>query len=185
MERQYMTLGYYSGFDDFFKAKLEVMDIDQQHVWGDTKTIRALVKEQALQDENDLEGLAEHLRDKGILHFTGHLLSGQTLDLALRHFHTIEIPLREDEKRFATAWTTINKLDATRGGKLKRQVKLPIGVFDEGTPVSELLLGLKPAFPLFDIEMAMEEGVNKMLLVRREDNLNTTRQGEAVSTSQA
>ncbi|SFC48656.1 hypothetical protein SAMN05660443_2836 [Marinospirillum celere] len=174
MARQYMTLGYYSGFDDFFKAKLEVMDFEQNHVWGDTKQIRALVQEQKLKDENDLEGLAELLRDEGLLHLTGHLISGLTMDLALRHLKSIELPLREDEKRFATAWTTIHKLPATRSGKLKRQVKLPIGTYQEGAEVHQILLDLKPSFPLFDIDLALEEGVNKMLLIRREDNLAET-----------
>ncbi|MDR9468679.1 hypothetical protein [Marinospirillum sp.] len=185
MGRQYMTLGYYSGFDDFFKAKLEVMDFEQNHVWGDTKLIRSLVKEQKLDDENDLENLAQLLKDEGLLNFTGHLVKGQTLDLALRHFKSIELPLREDEKRFATAWGTIHKLPATRGGKLKRQVKLPIGTYDEGTNIQQILLDLKPAFPLFDIDMALEEGVNKMLLVRREDNLSATQDpADTVSPAQ-
>lgn len=174
MGRQYMTLGYYSGFDDFFKAKLEVMDFEQNPVWGNTKTIRALVKERQLSSENDLEGLAQLLKEEGLLHSTGHLVSGQTLDLALRHFTSIELPLREDEKRFATAWTTIHKLQATKSGHLKRSVKLPIGTYDEGTPIRQLLTDLQPAFPLFDISKALAEGVNKMLLVRREDHLKAS-----------
>lgn len=182
MGRQYMTLGYYSGFDDFFKAKLEVMDFEQNHVWGDTKLIRALVKEKKLDDENDLENLAQILKDEGLLNFTGHLVKGQTLDLALRHLTSIELPLREDEKRFATAWTTIHKLPTTPAGKLKRPVKLPIGSYDEGSLIRQILLDLKPAFPLFDIDMALEEGVNKMLLVRREDNLNTMQESAATAS---
>ena len=171
MGRQYMTLGYYSGFDDFFKAKLEVMDYEQQHVWGDTKQIRALVEEQRLQDENDLDGLAGLLKEKDLLHPTGFLLKGQTLDLALRHLQTIELPLLEEEKRFAMAWTTIHKLQA-RAGNLTRPVKLPIGSYDEGTPVGQILTDLQPAFPQFDISLALQEGVNKMLLVRREQKCN-------------
>lgn len=171
MGRQYMTLGYYSGFDDFFKAKLEVMDFEQNHVWGDTKLIRALVQEKKLNDENDIDGLTELLKEEGLLHAAGHLVKGQTLDLALRHLTSIELPLLEEEKRFGTAWTTIHKLKATKTGKLERPVKLPIGTYEEGTPIRQILLDLKPAFPQFDIDMALDAGINKMLLVRREAGL--------------
>ncbi len=171
MERQYMTLGYYSGFDDFFKAKLEVMNFEQQHVWGDTKLIRALVKEKRLKDENDLDGLTDLLKEEGFLHGSGFLLKGQTLDLALKQLQTIELPLLEEEKRFATAWNTIHKLQA-KAGKLARPVKLPIGSYEPGTPIRQIVIDLQPAFPQFDIKQALLEGINKMLLVRREQQLN-------------
>ena len=45
MERQYMTLGYYSGFDKLFKPTFEVMDYLKTPIWGDTKIVRELVKE--------------------------------------------------------------------------------------------------------------------------------------------
>jgi len=170
MGRQYMTLGYYSGFDKLFKPTFEVMDFLKNPVWGDTKTIRELIKDKTIKGENDLEGLANHLRDQSILHLTGHLVEGITLDRAVREKVQIEIPLREDEKRFATAWSTIHKLDA-KNGRLRRSVKLPIGTFEKDTPVIEILRGLKPAFPLFDLDLALTDGVNKMLLIRREELL--------------
>lgn len=174
MGRQYMTLGYYSGFDDFFKAKLEVMDFEQNPVWGNTKIIRALVKERKLTSENDLDGLASLLKEEGLLHTSGHLVTGQTLDLALRHPTSIELPLRDDEKRFALAWNTLHKLQVTKTGQLKRAVKLPIGSYSEGTPLRQIITDLQPAFPLFDINQALEAGVNKMLLLRREEQLQST-----------
>ncbi len=170
MERQYMTLGYYSGFDKLFKPTFEVMDYLKTPIWGDTKIIRELVKEKRIQSENDLEGLANLLKDQNILHLTGHLVEGITLDRAVRERVQIELPLREDEKRFGMAWSTIHKLDASNG-RLRRDVKLPIGVFEKDTPVIEILRGLKPAFPLFDLELALTDGVNKMLLIRREELL--------------
>lgn len=181
MERQYMTLGYYSGFDKLFKPTFEVMDYLKTPVWGDTKQIRELVKEKIISSENDLEGLADYLRDQNILHLTGQLIEGITMDRAIRERTHIEIPLREDEKRFGTAWTTIHKLEAVKG-RLRRTVKLPIGVFEEGTPVMDILRGLSTAFPLFDIDLALTDGVNKMLLVRREDilsDMTSQRQAQA------
>lgn len=170
MERQYMTLGYYSGFDKLFKPTFEVMDYLKNPIWGDTKIIRELIKDRLIKGENDLEGLANHLRDQNILHLTGHLVEGITLDRAVRERVHIELPLREDEKRFGMAWSTIHKLDATNG-RLRRNVKLPIGTFDKDTPIIEILRELKPAFPLFDLDLALTDGVNKMLLIRREELL--------------
>lgn len=170
MERKYMTLGYYSGFDKLFRPTFEVMDYLKTPIWGDTKIVRELVKDKTISSENDLEGLAIYLRDQNILHLTGHLVEGITLDRAVRERALIELPLREDEKRFGMAWSTIHKLD-TSNGRLRRNVKLPIGVFEKETPVIEILRGLKPAFPLFDLEFALTDGVNKMLLVRREELL--------------
>lgn len=171
MDRQYMTLGYYSGFDKLFKPTFEVLDYLKIPVWGDAKTIRTLVSSKTIQHENDLSGLADHLIQEGILHPTGHLIEGIKLDRALREKNIIEIPLRQDEQRFGTAWSTIHKLDAVRG-HLKRTVKLPIGVYEEGTPVIDLLRALKPAFPRFDLDMALSDGVNKMLLIRREQDIS-------------
>ena len=170
MERQYMTLGYYSGFDKLFKPTFEVMDYLKTPIWGDTKIVRELVKDKVIRAENDLEGLANHLRNQSILHTTGHLVEGIILDRAMRERVQIELPLREDEKRFGMAWSTVNKLDTTNG-RLRRDVKLPIGMFEKDTPVIEILRGLKPAFPLFNLDLALTDGVNKMLLVRREDLL--------------
>lgn len=167
MERQYMTLGYYSGFDKLFKPTFEVMDYLKNPIWGDTKIIRELVKEKRIQSENDLEGLTSLLKDQNILHLTGHLVQGITLDRAVRERVKIELPLREDEQRFGTAWNTIHKLDAAQG-RLRRSVKLPIGTFEKDTPVIEILRGLKPVFPIFNIDLALTDGVNKMLLIRRE-----------------
>lgn len=170
MERQYMTLGYYSGFDKLFKPTFEVMDYLKTPIWGDTKIVRELVKDKVIRAENDLEGLANHLRNQSILHTTGHLVEGIILDRAMRERVQIELPLREDEKRFGMAWSTVNKLDTTNG-RLRRDVKLPIGMFEKDTPVIEILRGLKPAFPLFNLDLALTDGVNKMLLMRRENLL--------------
>lgn len=167
MEPKYMTLGYFSGFDKLFKPTLEVMDYLKTHVWGDTKLIRELVKEKQLANENDLVGIANILKQEEILHASGMLIDGITLERALNERTFIELPLQDDEKRFAMAWNTINKLDAVNG-RLKRDVKLPIGMFEQETPVIEILRKLKPAFTAFDIDQALSEGVNKMLLVRRE-----------------
>ncbi len=170
MERQYMTLGYYSGFDKLFKPTFEVMDYLKTPIWGDTKIVRELVKNKVIRAENDLDGLANHLKGQSILHTTGQLVEGIILDRAMRERVQIELPLREDEKRFGMAWSTVNKLDTTNG-RLRRDVKLPIGMFEKDTPVIEILRGLKPAFPLFNLDLALTDGVNKMLLVRREDLL--------------
>ncbi|HKM16314.1 MAG TPA: hypothetical protein VJY63_10425 [Marinospirillum sp.] len=178
MERQYMTLGYYSGFDKLFKPTFEVMDYLKIPVWGDTKSIRELVKDKVIRSENDLEGLASHLKSQDILHLTGHLVEGIILDRAVRERVQIELPLREEEKRFGMAWSTINKLDTTNG-RLRRDVKLPIGVFEKDTPVIEILRGLKPVFPLFNLDLALTDGVNKMLLMHRESllqELNATQE---------
>lgn len=170
MERQYMTLGYYSGFDKLFKPTFEVMDYLKTPVWGDTKLIRELVKSKTLQSENDLAGIANLLKQEEILHPLGQLVAGINLDRALRERVLIELPLCEDEKRFALAWSTIHKLDTTQG-RLKRDVKLPIGIFEKDTPLIEIVRGLKPAFAAFDIELAITDGVNKMLILRREELL--------------
>lgn len=170
MERQYMTLGYYSGFDKLFKPTFEVMDYLKTPIWGDTKVVRELIKQRTITSENDLEGLANYLRDQNILHLTGHLVEGITLDRAIRERVHIELPLREDEKRFGMAWNTIHKLEAING-RLRRNVKLPIGIFEKETPILEILRGLKPVFPLFDLDLALSDGVNKMLLIRREELL--------------
>ena len=178
MERQYMTLGYYSGFDKLFKPTFEVMDYLKTPIWGDAKIVRELVKEKTIQSENDLEGLTNLLKEQNILHLTGHLVEGIILDRAVRERVVIELPLREDEKRFCMAWSTIHKLDATNG-RLKRNVKLPIGMFEKETPVIEILRGLKPVFPLFDLDLALTDGINKMLLIRRENllqDLNPTQE---------
>ncbi|NLW04980.1 MAG: hypothetical protein GX029_07130 [Pseudomonadaceae bacterium] len=172
MERQYMTLGYYSGFDKLFKPTFEVMDYLKNPIWGDTKVIRELVKDKVIRGENDLEGLANHLRSNNILHLTGHLVEGIILDRAMRERVHIELPLREDEKRFGMAWSTINKLDTTNG-RLRRDVKLPIGMFEKETALIEILRGLKPVFPLFDLDLALTDGVNKMLIIRREELLQS------------
>ncbi|SFX54309.1 hypothetical protein [Marinospirillum alkaliphilum] len=173
MDRQYMTLGYYSGFDKLFKPTFEVLDYLKTPVWGDTKQVRELAREKIINDENDLEGLTRYLIEQNILHSTGQLIEGIKLDRALRERTHIELPLRDDEKRFGTAWTTIHKLDAAKG-RLRRSVKLPIGTFEEGTPVMDILKALKPAFQQFDIDMALTDGVNKMLLVRRETLLEAS-----------
>lgn len=170
MERQYMTLGYYSGFDKLFKPTFEVMDYLKTPIWGDTKMVRELVKDKRIKAENDLEGLADHLRQENILHLTGHLVEGIILDRAMRERVQIELPLRDDEKRFGMAWSTINKLDTTNG-RLRRDVKLPIGMFEKETALIEILRGLKPVFPLFDLDLALTDGVNKMLILRREELL--------------
>ena len=170
MERQYMTLGYYSGFDKLFKPTFEVMDYLKTPIWGDTKIVRELVKNKVIRAENDLDGLANHLKGQSILHTTGQLVEGIILDRAMRERVQIELPLREDEKRFGMAWSTVNKLDTTNG-RLRRDVKLPIGMFEKDTPVIEILRGLKPAFPLFNLDLALTDGVNKMLLMRRENLL--------------
>lgn len=178
MERQHMTLGYYSGFDKLFKPTFEVMDYLKIPVWGDTKSIRELVKDKVIRSENDLEGLANHLKSQDILHLTGHLVEGIILDRAVRERVQIELPLREEEKRFGMAWSTINKLDTTNG-RLRRDVKLPIGVFEKDTLVIEILRGLKPVFPSFDLDLALTDGVNKMLLMHRENllqELNATQE---------
>lgn len=167
MEVKYMTLGYFSGFDKLFKPTLEVMDYLKNPVWGNTKLIRELVKEKQLANENDLVGLASLLKQEEILHPSGMLIDGIILERALNERTFIEMPLQDDEKRFATAWNTINKLD-TINGRLKRDVKLPIGMFEQETPVIEILRQLKPAFTAFDIDTALSDGVNKMLLIRRE-----------------
>lgn len=167
MERKHMTLGYFSGFDALFKPTLEVMDFMKNPVWGNTKLIRQLVKDKQLASENDLVGLANLLKKEEVLHPSGMLIEGIALERALNERTFIDLPLQDDEKRFAMAWNTINKLTAVHG-QLKRDVKLPIGMFEQGTPIIEILRKLKPAFTAFDVDQALSEGVNKMLLIRRE-----------------
>lgn len=170
MDRQFMTLGFYAGFDQFFKPTYDILNYEKEKVFGDTKLIKKLLSDKVMKSENDLENLALYLQEQQVLHPSGHLIAGIVFDRALREKVLIEIPVREDEKRFALAWSTVHKLETVKGG-LKRTVKLPIGVFDAGTPLRTIILGLIPAFPQFDIELALQEGVNKMLVMRREQQL--------------
>lgn len=178
MERQYMTLGYFSGFDALFNPTLEVMDFLKNPIWGNTKLIRQLVKEKQLASENDLVGITNLLKQEEILHSDGMLLEGISMQRALNEHSLVDLPLYDDEKRFAMAWNTINKLIVI-DGQLKRDVKLPIGMFEQGTPLVDVLRKLQPSFADFDIELALAEGVNLMLLNRRDNLLDAAEEDEA------
>jgi len=168
MSHQYMTLGFYTGFNDMFRPTFDVKDHLGNAVFGDTKAIKQLAKERVIENENDRAGLEQHLKKQGILHPDGFLMDGVDLDRAIKDPINIDIPTSSDEKRFALAWGTVNKIQLRRN-KLVKDVKLPIGTFPAGTDVSEVRHKLAPAFPMFDVAMAIEEGVNKMLIQRRED----------------
>lgn len=164
-----MTLGFYAGFDQLFKPTYSVMTYQHEELFNDTKLIRQLIKDRVLSNEKDLPGLTRLFVERKLLHPQGQMLDGILLDRALQELVEIELPLREDEKRFGLAWTTVNtKLPLTPNKLLKKTVKLPIGVFEEGTPLLEIIRGLQPAFPQFSIQQALQEGVNLMLLQRRE-----------------
>lgn len=167
MSGRYMTLGYYVGFDHHFKATYEVMDWQGQHVFGNSKEIKGLIQSGVMGHENDIEGLTRHLLSEGILYPRGSLIEGITLDRAVREPKVIELPLYDDEKQFGMAWKAVNGLPA-KLGNLTRDIKLPIGKFTSGTPVHDILVKLGPAFPEFDVTQAMTDGVNRMLLTRRE-----------------
>ncbi len=173
MAKFYMTLGFYAGFDALFKPTYEVLTYTRDPIFNDTKLIRQMIKDKVLEAENDYAGLSRFFIERQLLHPTGQLIEGVVLDRALREKTHIELPPRDDEKRFSLAWTTVNtKLPVTPAQTLKKTVKLPIGVFEQGTPLPVILEGLKPAFPQFDIDQALEEGVNLMLLKRREAQLD-------------
>ncbi|OPX56979.1 hypothetical protein SAMN02745127_00828 [Oceanospirillum multiglobuliferum] len=178
MSQQYMTLGYYSGFDKMFRPTFDVMDCDGNAVFANTAVIKKLVADKVLSNLNDREGLEALLKKEAVLHADGHLLDGVLLDRALREMLVIEIPLLEDEKRFALAWSTLNKIPLQRG-KLTKEVKLPIGVFTSGTAITEVRKKLAPAFPNFDVLQALEVGINKMLILRREINFGCAQSGKA------
>lgn len=171
MSRNYMTLGYYHGFDNMFRPTYDIFDYEGNPVYTDTKGIKQLVKDKAIRDASDREGLEKLLISEGVLHEQGHLLDGIALDRAKHEPLTVDIPAMEDEKRFVMAWSTLNKIPVRRG-KSTRSVRLPIGEFPEGTPILEIRRRLIPAFPDFDIECALEKGVNLMLIMRREARLN-------------
>lgn len=172
MSRQYMMLGFYTGFNEMFRPTFDVKDYEGNAVFGDTKTIKELAKAKVIENENDIPGLEAHLKKLGILHQKGSLLDGVVLDRAIKDFLNIDIPTWEDEKRFALAWSTVNKIQVRRD-KLIKDVKLPIGTFPAGTDINEVRRKLAPAFPKFDVTLALSEGVNKMLLLRREKILET------------
>lgn len=171
MSRQYMTLGYYHGFNKMFRPTYDIFDCEGNPVYADTKAIKQLVTDKVIADANDRDGLEKHLIEKGVLHQNGHLLDGIALDRAKQEPVSIDIPAMEDEKRFVMAWNTLNKIPVRRGLST-RGVKLPIGEFPEGTSILEIRRKLAPAFPDFDIEQAIGEGVNLMLIQRREKRLN-------------
>lgn len=170
MSRQYMTLGYYHGFNNMFRPTYDIFDCEGNPVYADTKAIKQLVSDNIIADPNDREGLEKHLIAEGILHENGHLLDGIALDRAKQEPTSIDIPPMEDEKRFVMAWSTLNKIPSRRG-KSTRGVKLPIGEFPEGTPIIDIRRELIPAFPDFDIEQAISVGINMMLINRREERL--------------
>lgn len=170
MSQQYMTLGYYNGFNQMFRPTYDIFDCDGNAVYADTKKIKQLVSDKIIADPADRTGLEKHLVDEGILHPKGHLLDGIAFDRAKQEPLSIDIPPLEDEKRFVLAWSTLNKIPV-RHGRSTRAVKLPIGQFAEGTPIVDIRRKLSPAFPGFDIEQALTEGVNMMLIKRREKRL--------------
>lgn len=170
MSRQYMTLGFYTGFNDMFRPTFDIKDYEGNAVFGDTKAIKQLAKDRVIANENDQEGLEEHLKKEGVLHSAGQLISGVQMDRALSDMVTIDLEPMDDEKRFFLAWNTVNKIKI-RKGKLIKDVKLPIGLFAEGTDIADIRKKLAPAFPDFDIIQAIEEGVNKMILIRREQKI--------------
>ncbi len=167
MSRQYMTLGYYQGFNKMFRPTYDILDCEGNPVYADTKAIKKLVEDKIISDPTDRDGLEKHLIQEGVLHANGHLLDGIALDRAKHEPLSVDIPPMEDEKRFVLAWSTLNKIPVRRG-KSTRGVKLPIGQFPEGTPIMDIRRQLIPVFPEFDIELAIEEGVNLMLIKRRE-----------------
>lgn len=167
MSRQYMMLGFYTGFNEMFRPTFDVKDFEGNAVFGDTKTIKELAKAKVIENENDITGLEAHLKKLGVLHAKGSLIDGVVLDRAIKDMLNIDIPTLDDEKRFALAWSTVNKIQIRRE-KLIKDVKLPIGTFPAGTDINEVRRKLAPAFPKFDIAMAIKEGVNKMLILRRE-----------------
>ncbi|WP_140054518.1 hypothetical protein [Oceanospirillum sanctuarii] len=173
MSRQYMTLGYYHGFNKMFRPTYDIFDCEGNPVYADTKVIKQLVEDKVIADPTDRDALERHLVEEGILHENGHLLDGIALDRAKQEPLSVDIPAMEDEKRFVLAWSTLNKIPVRRG-KSTRGVKLPIGEFPEGTPIMDIRRKLIPAFPEFDIESAIEEGVNLMLIKRREERLQQT-----------
>lgn len=170
MSRQYMTLGYYHGFNKMFRPTYDIFDIEGNSVYADTKVIKQLVEDKVINDPGDREGLEQYLIAEGILHENGVLLDGLALDRAKQEPLTVDIPPMEDEKRFILAWSTLNKIPVRRG-KSTRGVKLPIGEFPEGTDILDIRRKLIPAFPGFDIEAAIADGVNLMLIRRRENAL--------------
>lgn len=173
MSRQYMTLGFYTGFNDMFRPTFDIKDYEGNAVFGDTKTIKQLAKDKVIAGENDQDGLEEHLKKEGVLHPDGQLISGVQMDRALSDPVTIDLEPMEDEKRFFLAWNTVNKIKIRRG-RLIKDVKLPIGTFQEGTDIVDIRKKLAPAFPKFDVAQAIEEGVNRMLLIRREKLLGNS-----------
>ncbi|WP_157833146.1 hypothetical protein [Oceanospirillum maris] len=174
MTQQYMTLGYYHGFNKMFRPTYDIFDCEGNPVYADTKMIKQLVSDGVIADPADREGLEKHLVDEGVLHGSGHLLDGIALDRAKQEPSSVDIPPMDDEKRFVLAWSTLNKIPVRRG-KSTRSVKLPIGEFPEGTPIVDLRRKLIPAFPDFDIESAINDGVNIMLIKRREELLLSKR----------
>ncbi|WP_417597864.1 hypothetical protein [Oceanospirillum sp.] len=167
MSRQYMTLGFYHGFNKMFRPTYDIFDCEGNPVYADTKAIKKLIEDKVISDSTDRDGLERHLIHEGVLHVNGHLLDGIALDRAKQEPISVDIPPMEDEKRFVLAWNTLNKIPVRRG-KSTRGVKLPIGQFPEGTPIIDIRRQLIPVFPEFDIEFAIEEGVNLMLIKRRE-----------------
>lgn len=177
MSRLYMTLGYYHGFNNMFRPTYDIFDCEGNPVYADTKAIKQLVADKVISDPADRDGLERHLITEGILHEQGHLLDGIALDRAKQELLSVDIPPMDDEKRFVLAWSTLNKIPVRRGCST-RGVKLPIGEFPEGTPIVDIRRKLIPAFPDFDIESALTEGVNLMLIKRREARLEAQQPAE-------
>ncbi|MFG1490037.1 hypothetical protein ABMA58_12380, partial [Oceanospirillum sp. HFRX-1_2] len=82
MSRQYMTLGYYHGFNKMFRPTYDIFDCEGNPVYADTKVIKQLVENKVIPDPSDRDALERHLVDEGILPKNGHLLDGIALDRA-------------------------------------------------------------------------------------------------------